>query len=58
LQRQNINTKLQKLKEGRNTRFCKSGRQNITSKFFLRNWTQIPKCRNWREEEIPKTLQR
>jgi hypothetical protein len=26
LQRQNINTKLQKLKESRNTRFCKSER--------------------------------
>jgi hypothetical protein len=22
--------------------------------FFCRNWTQIPNCRNWREEEIPK----
>jgi phosphoenolpyruvate carboxylase len=32
LQRQNINTKLQKLKESRNTRFCRSERQNITPK--------------------------
>jgi hypothetical protein len=34
LQRQNRNTKLQKLKESRNTRFCRSGRQNITLKKF------------------------
>jgi hypothetical protein len=50
------NTKLQKLKDSRNTRFCRSGRQNITPNFFFffcRNWTQIPNCRNWKEEEIP-----
>jgi uncharacterized CHY-type Zn-finger protein len=57
LQRQNRNTKLQKLKESRNTRFCRIGRQNITKKNY-RNWTQIPNCRNWREEEILKQLQR
>jgi hypothetical protein len=45
LQRQNRNTKLQKLKESRNTRFCRSGKQNITQK-NCRNWTQIPNCRN------------
>jgi len=28
------------------------------SKFFCRNLTQIPNCRNWREDEIPKQLQR
>jgi len=26
--------------------------------FFCRNLTQIPNCRNWREDEIPKQLQR
>jgi len=56
------NTKLQKLKDSPNTRFCRSGRQNITPIFFLfffcRNLTQIPNCRNWRENEIPKQLQR
>jgi hypothetical protein len=35
LQRQNIKTKLQKLKESQNTRFCRSGRQNITPKIFF-----------------------
>jgi hypothetical protein len=82
---------LQKQKESQNTRFCRSGRQNITLKklqklqkyqiaevegkskyqilqkrktkyhsnfFFCRNWTQIPNCRNWREDEILKQLQR
>jgi len=29
------NTKLQKLKDSRNTRFCRSGRQNITPNFFF-----------------------
>jgi len=33
---------LQKLKDSRNTRFCRSGKQNITPKFFCRNLTQIP----------------
>jgi len=28
------------------------------SKKNYRNWTQIPNCRNWREDEIPKQLQR
>jgi hypothetical protein len=30
-----INTKLQKLKNSPNTRFCRSGRQNITSILFI-----------------------
>ena len=31
----NRNTKLQKLKNSRNTRFCRSGRQNITPILFF-----------------------
>jgi hypothetical protein len=58
LQRQNINTKLQKLKESRNTKFCRNEIQNITPKKHYKNWTQIPNYKNWREDEIPKQLQR
>jgi hypothetical protein len=51
----------QKLKESRNTRFCRSGRQNITQNFFCWNLTQIPnveteektKYQNNCREEIP-----
>jgi len=31
---------------------------NFIFYFFCRNLTQIPNCRNWREDEIPKQLQR
>jgi hypothetical protein len=27
------------------------------SKKICRNWMQIPNCKNWREDEIPKQLQ-
>jgi len=42
LQRYNRNTKLQKLKESRNTRFCRSGRQKITPNFFFLGSTLNP----------------
>jgi hypothetical protein len=53
-----MNIKLQKLKESRNTRFCRSGRQNITPKKIAeteekkkyqnncRDKTKIPNCRS------------
>jgi len=34
------------------------GKIKYHSKKICRNWTQIPNCRNWREDEIPKQFQR
>jgi hypothetical protein len=50
------NTKLQKLKDSPNTRFCRSGRQNITPIFFflqkLNSNTKLQKLKRRRNTKI------